>query len=278
VPEAPSIDCRCPQCKTVISVSAASASPGQEMICTQCLCRFRSASWVSPEPPSHSLKAPGILQSGRCGPEFEHYREIGLISAIWQTATKILTEPSQAFATMRLDNGYGLPFLYASLIALVAGIATQIWWMLLEGLSLALGISSVGGALTSAQKILVFSGGGLLGIFCAIPQAPLYAASAMFISGGIHHLMLMLFKANRYAFEATARAMAYATTPAVLCVIPLFGWVLAPIWGMVTSIIALRETHETTTGVAVAAVFLPVGVITCCCCLSAMIIPFVGHF
>ncbi len=263
-------NCRCPHCRSLVEVP--SAALGQEFVCPQCRQSFRATAWVSPEPLAIS---PGGQQSLRQGPVFEHYQQMGFFTALVQTIKDVLFEPTQTFAALRLDNGYGLPFLYATLISLAASIASQIWGMLLQGIIMA--VTGTGGGTASAGiKLFGFFGSGLLGIFCAIPQAPFYAASSMFIVGGVYHLMLMLFNANRHPFESTARAMAYACTPMILCLIPVVGLVAAPIWGMVTSIIALREAHETTTGIAVAAVLLPLGAILCCCCLVVMLIPLLG--
>ncbi|MCX7935199.1 MAG: YIP1 family protein [Planctomycetota bacterium] len=215
------------------------------------------------------------MPSGRYGPAFEHHRQLGFFPALWQTIKDVLAEPTQTFAALHLNNGYSLPFLYATLIALVAGIANQIWGMLLQGALIAL-TGAAGNVPISGMDLFGVFGGGVLGFLCAIPQAPFSAASAMFINGGIAHLMLMIFKANRYPFEATARAMAYAGTPAILCLIPVIGLLAAPIWGVVTAIIALREVHETTTGIAVAAILLPAGMALCCCCCLFALVPFLA--
>lgn len=73
----------------------------------------------------------------------------------------------------------------------------------------------------------------------------------------IVHVLVALFIGGN-GIEATARALAYASTPSML-----FGWIplvglLAFVWTVILSVIGIREFHETTTGRAAVAVVLPV--------------------
>ncbi|MBP2146217.1 hypothetical protein J2129_001671 [Methanofollis sp. W23] len=73
----------------------------------------------------------------------------------------------------------------------------------------------------------------------------------------IIHVLVALFIGGN-GIEATAKALAYASTPSML-----FGWIpfigpLAFVWTVILSVIGIREFHETTTGRAAVAVVLPV--------------------
>ncbi|MBP2146260.1 hypothetical protein J2129_001714 [Methanofollis sp. W23] len=75
----------------------------------------------------------------------------------------------------------------------------------------------------------------------------------------VHILVALLVGGN--GIEATVRALAYASTPSML-----FGWIpvlgpLATLWTVVLAVVGIRECHETTTGRAAVAVFLPVVVL-----------------
>ena len=64
-------------------------------------------------------------------------------------------------------------------------------------------------------------------------------------------------------FETTFRVLAFTQgSTGVLQLIPICGGVIAAVWGIVVNCIGLARAHETDTGRAVLAIFLPV--IVCC--------------
>jgi hypothetical protein len=96
----------------------------------------------------------------------------------------------------------------------------------------------------------------------------------LFIGAAILHLCLMLVGGAKRSFETTFRVVSYAvgsTNPiaiipfcggAVAMIIPFCGGAVAMIWNIVLECIGLAKAHETTSGKAVLAVFLPL--IVCC--------------
>jgi len=61
----------------------------------------------------------------------------------------------------------------------------------------------------------------------------------------------------------------YSQTAQVAQVIPLFGDLIATLWGLILCIIGVAAAHRTTTGKAAAAVLLPI--VLCCVCIGMAI-------
>lgn len=57
-------------------------------------------------------------------------------------------------------------------------------------------------------------------------------------------------------FKGLYRSLGYASAPTAASIIPIVGGILA-LWGLVTSVVAVRESHQISTGQAVATVLLP---------------------
>lgn len=57
-------------------------------------------------------------------------------------------------------------------------------------------------------------------------------------------------------FKGLYRSLGYASAPTAAQIIPVVGGVLA-LWGLATSVVAVRESHQISTGQAVATVLIP---------------------
>lgn len=57
-------------------------------------------------------------------------------------------------------------------------------------------------------------------------------------------------------FKGLYRSLGYASAPTAAQIIPIVGGLLA-LWGLATSVVAVRESHQISTGQAVATVLLP---------------------
>ena len=87
--------------------------------------------------------------------------------------------------------------------------------------------------------------------------SPIWLLVALFAAAGIVHLFLLLVRGARHGFGPTLRVFSFSAGPQLLCVVPYVGAAVGGIWSLVITIIGLRETHETTTGKAVAAILIP---------------------
>jgi hypothetical protein len=104
--------------------------------------------------------------------------------------------------------------------------------------------------------------GGVVGFVTSLILTPIYAAIALLIGAGILHLLVLLFvRPSNAGFEATFRSLAYSWVYQLVSWIPIIGWIVAPIWGIVLLVFGIREAHNTNTGQALLIVLIPVGVV-----------------
>src|SRR5207302_8961929 len=92
---------------------------------------------------------------------------------------------------------------------------------------------------------------------------PLFIVVVLFMGGAIVHLFLMIVGGANQSFATTFRVIAFSPgSTGPLQMIPICGGLIAGVWALVCNCIGLARAHETDTGRAVLAVFLPL--IVCC--------------
>ena len=192
------------------------------------------------------------------GPAWERRQQLGLFKALTQTWKEILFNPTVSFARMKTSGGFTTPFLFNLAMVIIWAFFTVIYRLLLTGMfaaagsmrndsSYMLGI----GAGTSAFVVILF-------LVVAIPMI----VALNFLSAGITHLCLALFKGTSKNYEATYRVICYSYSAWIFALVPCAGGVVAGIWGLVSSIIGLSKVHKTETWRAAVAVLLPIFVCT----------------
>ena len=192
------------------------------------------------------------------GPAWERRQQLGLFKALTQTWKEILFNPTVSFARMKTSGGFTTPFLFNLAMVIIWAFFTVIYRLLLTGMfaaagsmrndsSYMLGI----GAGTSALVVILF-------LVVAIPMI----VALNFLSAGITHLCLALFKGTSKNYEATYRVICYSYSAWIFALVPCAGGLVAGIWGLVSSIIGLSKVHKTETWRAAVAVLLPIFVCT----------------
>lgn len=132
-----------------------------------------------------------------------------------------------------------------------------------------LGFRSIGLFTDKNNSLAAMTGMGMG--FATIILLPLFIVIALFIGSGIIHLCLMIVGGANKPFETTFRVLAFSQGSAgPLQIIPLCGGLISGIWALVCNCIGLARAHETDTGRAVLAVFLPLIV----CCGGGLLIAF----
>jgi hypothetical protein len=102
-----------------------------------------------------------------------------------------------------------------------------------------------------------------VGSIALIVLVPVFILIGLFIGAAIIHLCLMIVGGANKPFEATFRVLAFSQgSTGPLQIIPVCGGLIAGVWALVVNCIGLARAHETTTGRAVLAVFLPL--VVCC--------------
>lgn len=105
-------------------------------------------------------------------------------------------------------------------------------------------------------------GGGLGGLIGNIILTPIGAVIGLLIGAGIYHLLvLLLVRPANAGFEATFRVVSYVAVTQLISWIPIIGTIVAVVYGIVLSILGIREVHTTTTGRAALVVLIPVAVV-----------------
>jgi hypothetical protein len=193
------------------------------------------------------------LGSARTGLPWEHRQERGFVNAFIQTLSMVLTRPAEAFSIMKRDGGFGEPLIYALIGGCAGGIVSFLF---------SLGFQSLGVFTDRHNNGLAAMAG--MGIGSAmIILLPVFIVIGLFIGSAVVHLCLMIVGGANQSFETTFRVLAFSHGSAgPLQIIPLCGGLISGVWAVVCTCFGLARAHETDTGRAVLAVFLPL--VVCC--------------
>jgi hypothetical protein len=190
--------------------------------------------------------------AARTGLPWEHRQERGFFNAFIETLTMVLTRPAEAFSLMKREGGLGEPLIYALVGGCVGGIVQFLF---------SLGFQSIGLFADKNDGLAAMTGMGMG--FATIILLPLLIVIFLFIWSALAHVCLMIVGGANHSFETTFRVLAFTNgSTGPLQIIPLCGGFISLVWALVCNCIGLARAHETDTGRAVLAVFLPL--IVCC--------------
>jgi hypothetical protein len=231
------------------------------------LSQFSEFASAAPAAPPSQIGATSTSETAaaRSGLPWEHRHERGFANAFIETLAMVLTKPDLAFRTMKTEGGLAEPLIYALIGGCVGGIVS---------LLLSLGLQSMGLFAGQRDAFTAMAGIGI-GLIALIVLVPVFIVIGLFIAAAIVHLCLMIVGGANKSFEATFRVLAFShgsTGP--LQIIPVCGGLIAGVWALVVNCIGLARAHETTTGRAVLAVFLPL--VVCCGAAILLLIMFGG--
>ncbi len=197
---------------------------------------------------------PAVVTAGaRAGLPWDDRQQKGFFAAFIETLQMVLTRPAEAFAVMKREGGFGEPLIYAVVGAGAGAIVQFILSFALQSVGLFANHRNALGAMAGM-------GIGSVAFFIIIPFA---IVIGLFIGAGIIHLCLMIVGGANQPFETTFRVLAFSQgSTGPLQMIPICGGVIAGVWALICNCIGLARAHETDTGRAVLAVFLPI--IVCC--------------
>lgn len=210
-----------------------------------------AASAASPVAPAAGVvpAAPVMPQSGL---PWDRRHELGFFKAFFDTMVMVLTKPADAYTVMKREGGLFEPLVFA----MVGGSFGVVVWLIFTLL-----LQSIGFA-TNRDAMGAFVGMGIGMVFIIIFM-PVFIAIGLFIWGAILHLCLMIVGGAKHGFETTFRIICFSCGSASpLIIVPFCGSFIAGIWRIVLDVIGITRAHETDTGRAVLAVFLPL--IVCC--------------
>jgi hypothetical protein len=204
--------------------------------------------------PALPLATAGVSATAGAGLPWEHRAQLGFAKAWFDTVSLIITKPSDAFTMMRPEGGLIDPLLFG----LIGGCAGGIVSLVFQGL-----FQSIPG-FSARNDAMDFFGIGLWAIIAIYAVLmPLMVTLGLFLGGGILHLCLMMVGGANRSFETTFRVACFTAGAANLfSMIPICGGIIALVYYIVLYCIGLSRAHQTTTGKALLAIFLPM--IVCC--------------
>jgi hypothetical protein len=221
---------------------------------------------TSGAPPMQTAAVPTAEPlASRGGLPWDERQTKGLLSAFIETLQMVLLRPIDAFAAMRREGGLGDPLLYAVIGGTFGGIFAVTYNFLLRSFS---PFADQHGAFAH-----FFAGVGWIFLLVFIP---IVVVIGMFIVSAILHVCLMIVGGAKQSFETTFRVVCFAEgSVSPLLVIPFCGGLISGIWKIILYCVGLARAHETDTGRAVIAVFLPLIV---CCGGGLLIAMMIGAF
>ena len=183
------------------------------------------------------------------GLPWENREQLGLFKAFIDTVSLLITKPGEAFIMMKREGGLADPLLFG----LIGGTAGTIASTLFQ-----IGLQYLMGGRNSLVELF---GVGVVVAFIVL--SPVLVVCGLFIASGLLHLCLMMLGGANRSFETTFRVVGFSSGATQLfSIIPFCGGYVAAIYNIVLECIGLREAHQTTTGKALLAIFLPM--IVCC--------------
>ncbi len=236
----------------------------------QPLSQFPELGGAAPAAPPPQISAASTAGTGvpGSGLPWDERQARGFFNAFVETLVMVLTKPDAAFRAMKIDGGLVEPLIYALIGGCVGGVVAFLF---------SLGFQSMGLFANRHNAFGMLTGMGI-GSIAFIILLPVMIVIGLFIGGAIVHLCLMIVGGANKTFEATFRVLAFSQgSTGPLQMIPVCGGLIAGVWGLVVTCIGLARAHETETGRAVFAVFLPL--VVCCggAILMAILVPALIH-
>jgi hypothetical protein len=112
------------------------------------------------------------------------------------------------------------------------------------------------------QRTLATRGGPPANPAIEFLLSPVMLLLGLLLAAGIVHLFLLLFRGNKHGFETTVRVFCFSSGPQLFAVIPIIGALVGGVWTLVLTVIGLREAHDTSTGRVIAAIGVPILLLT----------------
>ena len=194
----------------------------------------------------------------RGGLPWDQRQTKGLFHAFIETLQMILSRPNDAFNAMKREGGFGEPLLYL----LIGGSFGFVIYFIYRLVFHSLGMFALGTLGNERDPFFYLIGMGVGG-FIFLIFVPVLIVISAFINSAILHVCLMIVGGAKQSFETTFRVVCFSGgSVAPLLVVPICGIFVVGVWSIVLRCIGLARAHETDTGRAVLAVFLPL--VVCC--------------
>jgi len=165
-----------------------------------------------------------------------------------ETWRRSVFEPGAFFAGGPFERAAVRPVLYYLLVSVLAAALSLTWGALLPTAQ-----PGLVETLAEIMNVGLPAAAGPAGRLADFFLTPFWAVLYLIIASLLLHGFVLLLVPGRRNLTATVRTICYACGPGVFAIIPFIGGWVAGIWGVVLTVIGLREAHRTTTGKAFAA-------------------------
>jgi hypothetical protein len=164
---------------------------------------------------------------------------------LFATWLQSLFDPATFFSRLPYRAPLARPLLYFLIITVLSAFF-DFWW---ESLGVAARYPLAG----LYEEAVWSESSALLGFFLS----PFVGLGALFVSSLVVHLFVLMLAPDRQPLGATLRVLCYSVGPTLFAVVPFLGALVGGVWGLVLTIVGIREAHRTSTGRGVAIVLLP---------------------
>jgi hypothetical protein len=235
-PERPAI-APCDRCGTFVCAECRTAV-GSQGLCRACVERSRLLEW-------------------------DQRRELGMFRAWWLTTKRLILSPIQTFDVIAPEGNLFDSILYASISSLVGILPTLLFYALVLGGALLFGtLNKDGGSSDFTPAVGV--GIGAAAVLVYLVLAVLMAIAFVLVTAALELLVLRMLGGRQGDYPTLVRCHALSTASYAIGVVPICSLYIYPIWALVLRIFAVQRLARTTTGIAVGAVLIPIGL---CCTL-----------
>jgi len=204
-----------------------------------------------------NIKEVLIMPDGTLPPMEDQASYGGFFGAVVETWKQACLRPAEFFQKVGNSQDLQPALIYGVLMGWIGSIFSMLPSLV---------FSTAASPLMSGQNAAGEAFTGLSGLACVVAVGWLVSLIALFISSGIYHLFLMLYKGANESFNQTLRVVCYAQGPQLLNIIPYLGGLIAGIWMIILTVIGLAAVHRTDQWRALFAILTPVILIVLCAC------------
>jgi len=183
---------------------------------------------------------------------WEQRKGRGAVAAFAETLQQVLFHPVGFFRSTDPGRGAGAALGYAVIVGTLS-LAVALLWQHALGDRLRFGHG--GGYLRFFESRAALAG---ISVFL-----PIGVAIGNLVWAAVLHVSLAVLGGARGTYGTTLKAVCYASSATAFNVFPVCGAAVGAVWHVVLQVIGLRELHQTTTGRAFWAWFLPFVVVLC---------------
>jgi hypothetical protein len=213
----------------------------------------------SVSPPVLAQQSPIVFDQTENEPAWENRSQLGFAKALFATWKSVLFSPGPTFERMKSSGGFSAPLQFQFVMMLISVAFGIVYYLIqMAAIGTMAATSSSSKEVPSLQSLM--GAGGVMAVVIAILVVILglgLSVGLQFISAGITHVCLSLFKGTSKSYEATYRTLCYASSAYIFSVIPCVGSSIAGIWALIVVIIGLAKVHRTEGWRSTCAVLLP---------------------